>query len=49
VGKPPSIQKMVGKQDFDVKISLHRKASGFFNINLHIRATDIVLKAIKNG
>jgi len=40
---------MVGKQNFYVMISLHKKASGFFNIKLHIRATDIVLKTIKNG
>jgi len=40
---------MVGKQRFDVMISLHMKASGFFNIKLCIRATDIVLKTIKNG
>ena len=40
---------MVGKQDFDVMISLHNKASRFFNIKRHIRATDIVLKTIKNG
>jgi len=40
---------MVRKQGFDVLISLHMKASRFFNIKLHIRATDIVLKMIKNG
>jgi hypothetical protein len=40
---------MVGKQDFVVMISLHKKANDFFNIKLHIRATDIVLKTIKNG
>jgi len=40
---------MMGKQDFVVIISLHKKASSFFNIKLHIRATDIVLKTIKNG
>ena len=39
----------VGKQSLDVVISLHKKASGFFNIKLCIRATDIVLKTIKNG
>lgn len=49
VGKPPNIHKMVGIQGFDVMISLHVKASHFFNIKLRIRATDIVPKTIKNG
>jgi len=40
---------MVGKQSFDVMIGLHMKASCFFNIKLHVRATEIVLKTIKNG
>jgi hypothetical protein len=40
---------MMGKQGFDVMNSLHKKASRFFNIKLCIRATEIVLKTIKNG
>jgi len=49
VGKPPGIHKMVGKQDFDVMIRLHMKASRFFNTKLRTRATGIVPKTIKNG